>query len=148
MRDMVKTAEILLVEDSRIDILLTEEALRSAQISNNLHVVQNGERAMDFLYTRGSFSTAPRPDLVILDLNLPLKDGRSVLAEIKKDPNLRQIPVVMMSSSQSREDIKSTYDLHVNCFVSKPVDADKFQDLIRTLSHFWLTVATRSADTD
>jgi len=132
--------EILLVEDSLGDIRLMREALRDARVSNRLHVVENGSDAMDFLRCRGRFSGASRPDLILLDLNLPRKDGREVLAEIKADEDLRLIPVIILTTSASEADILTSYDLHANCYLVKPVDIDRFFDLVRSLHGFWLTV--------
>ncbi len=136
-----KSVEILLVEDSVIDIKLTQEALLEGKIKNNLHVVRDGEDAMLFLRRMGKYSDAPRPDLVLLDLNLPRKDGREVLAEMKDDVDLKSIPVVVLSTSKADEDILVTYDLHVNCYVTKPIDVHQFLEVIRSISEFWLTLA-------
>ena len=140
MRHDGKPVEILLVEDSPIDIKLTEEALLEGKVKNNLHVVMDGEAAMDFLYRRGKFANSPRPDLILLDLNLPKKDGREVLTEIKLDASLRRIPIVVLTTSRAEEDIVKTYDLHVNCYISKPVDMHQFLEIIKSISNFWLTV--------
>ena len=138
-----RLVEILLVEDSPIDIKLTEEALLEGKVKNNLHVVQDGEDAMDFLRKKGKYNQAPTPDLVLLDLNLPRKDGREVLAEMKSDLVLRRIPVVILTTSRAEEDIIKTYDLHVNCYVTKPVDMNQFLEVIKSISNFWLTVVVQ-----
>jgi len=128
---------ILLVEDSPADIRLTEEALRDSPIVDTLHVARDGEEAMDFLHQRGAHSGAPRPDLVLLDLNLPRKDGREVLEELKGDPEMRRIPIVVLTTSASEADILRSYDLHVNSFVTKPVDLDEFSNVVHSIQGFW-----------
>jgi CheY-like chemotaxis protein len=133
--------EILLVEDNPADVLLMEEALHDAGSSNNLHVVCDGEEAMAYLRGQGAYTTVPRPDLVMLDLNLPKKDGREVLKEIKEDRCLRHIPVIIISTSQSEEEILNSYRLHANCFISKPVDLNKFIEIVRAIDGFWFSVA-------
>jgi CheY-like chemotaxis protein len=135
-------AEILLVEDSPSDVLMTQEALSSAKVLNNLHVVEDGAAAMDFLRQKGKYATAPRPHLVLLDLNLPKKTGHEVLAEMKADDNLRSIPVVMLTTSKAEEDIARAYGLHANCVVTKPVDFGSFASAIRSIEKFWFTVVT------
>lgn len=132
--------EILLVEDNPGDVRLTQEALREAKVRNNLHVVQDGEAALNFLYRKDGFSNAPRPDIILLDLNLPKKNGQEVLAEIKADPCLRRIPVVILTTSKAEEDILKSYDLHANCYVTKPVDFEQFIRVIQSIQEFWLTV--------
>jgi chemotaxis family two-component system response regulator Rcp1 len=132
--------EILLVEDNPGDVRLTIEALKEGKVSNNLSVARDGVEALAFLRREGSFSQATRPDLVLLDLNLPRKDGREVLAEIKVDPLLRRIPVVVLTTSKAEEDILRTYDLHANCYITKPVDLDQFISVIRSIDDFWLSV--------
>ena len=119
--------EILLVEDNPGDVRLTKEALKDAKVINNLHVAGDGIEALDFLKRQGKYPGAIRPDLILLDLNLPRKDGREVLGEIKADPGLRQIPVVILTTSKAEEDILKTYDLHANCYITKPVDLEKFR---------------------
>jgi CheY-like chemotaxis protein len=143
-----KPIEILLVEDSPLDIKLTQEALIEGKVKNNLHIVMDGEDAMDFLHKTGKYHAAPRPDIILLDLNLPRKDGREVLAEMKSDPDLRRIPVVILTTSRAEEDIIKTYDLHVNCYVTKPVDMNQFLDAIKSISNFWLTVVALPPDSD
>lgn len=134
--------EILLVEDNPGDVRLTREALKEAKVRNRLSVAGDGVEAMAFLRREGTHSTAPRPDIVLLDLNLPRKDGRQVLAEAKADPELRRIPVVILTTSKAEEDILKTYDLHANCFITKPVDFDQFVKVVRSIEHFWLSIVT------
>jgi chemotaxis family two-component system response regulator Rcp1 len=140
MRQDLKCVEILLVEDNPVDVLVTKRALQGGNVCNNLHVVQDGEEAMDFLYQRGKYSNAPRPGLILLDLNLPKKSGREVLAEIKQDPGLLHIPVIVLTTSEADADILLSYSLHANCFITKPVDLDKFTDVVRSIEGFWFTV--------
>lgn len=132
--------EILLVEDSPSDTHLTLEALLNLKLRNKLHIVDDGEQALAFLHRQGAYSTAPRPDLILLDLNLPRKDGREVLAEIKADEALKTIPVVVMTSSREEQDLARVYDLHANCCVIKPMDFDKFLEAVRAIEMFWLSV--------
>lgn len=141
-----RAIEILLVEDSPFDIKLTQEALREGKVRNNLHIVTDGEQALDFLRRRGKFSNVPRPDLMLLDLNLPRKDGREVLAEVKSDPDLKRIPVVILTTSRAEQDIVKSYDLHVNCYITKPVDMNQFHDVIKSISYFWLTIVALPTD--
>jgi two-component system, chemotaxis family, response regulator Rcp1 len=129
---------VLLVEDSPGDVLLTKEAFLDGSHVPELHVVENGADALDFLMKKGKFTDAPRPDLILLDLNLPRVDGRQVLAEIKGDRALAMIPVIVLSTSQSQTDIASCYALHVNCFISKPVDFDHFSEIVHLIKNFWL----------
>jgi CheY-like chemotaxis protein len=132
--------EVLLVEDNPGDVRLTQEALKEAKVRNNLSVVGDGVEALEFLHREGPFSASPRPDIVLLDLNLPRKDGRQVLAEVKADPDLRRIPVVILTTSKAEEDILKTYDLHANCFVTKPVGFEQFIRVVQSIENFWLTV--------
>ncbi len=132
--------EILLVEDSPDDIVLTTEALKDGKVRNRLSVVEDGEDAMSFLRRKGTFAKAPRPDLILLDLNLPRKSGKEVLAEIKQDPQLKRIPVVIMTSSKEEKDVLEAYERHANCYVVKPVDLDQFLGVVRSIETFWLTV--------
>ena len=132
--------EILLVEDNPGDVELTREALNTAKVSNRLHVVDDGAEAVDFLFKRGRFADAPRPDIILLDLNLPKKDGRQVLSEIKAEPSLAQIPVVVLTTSQAEEDIVRAYQLHANCYISKPVDFNQFLRIVASIEEFWLSV--------
>ena len=135
-----KLIDILLVEDNPGDADLIMEVLEDSKIRNRLFVAEDGEEALNFLYKRGEFSDAPNPDLILLDLNLPRKDGREVLAEIKDDLNLRRIPVVVLTTSKAEEDIVKSYDLHANSYISKPVDIDQFIKVIRTFEDFWLDI--------
>ncbi len=138
--------EILLVEDNAGDVRLTKEALNTVKFSNKIHVVWNGEEAMAFLRREGEFSNAPRPDLILLDLNLPRKDGRDVLAEIKTDEDLKRIPVVILTTSSDEEDILKTYDLHANCYVTKPVDLEQFIKVLKAIDEFWLSIVKLPPD--
>lgn len=131
---------ILLVEDSPADVRLTQEVLRDAKIANELHVVGDGEAAMDFLRREGEYATRPRPDLVLLDLNLPRKDGREVLAELKEDPDLHTIPVIVLTTSSAERDVLRSYELSVNCYITKPIDLDEFIRVVRSIECFWLSV--------
>ena len=132
--------ELLLVEDNPADVRLTIEALKEGKVANRLTVVDDGVKAMEYLYRQGAYADAVRPDLILLDLNLPRKDGREVLAEVKADPALRQIPVVVLTTSQAEEDVLRAYDLHCNCYIYKPVDFEQFMKVVRTIEDFWLTV--------
>jgi chemotaxis family two-component system response regulator Rcp1 len=135
-----RAIEILLVEDNPGDVRLIQEALRDGKVWNNPHVVSDGEAALDFVYRRGPYADKPRPDLVLLDLNLPKKDGREVLAQIKSDPDLRRIPVVVLTTSKEEEDVLRAYNLAANCYVAKPVEFDEFMKVIRMIEDFWLTI--------
>jgi CheY-like chemotaxis protein len=130
--------QILLVEDNAADVRLTREALRDAKVLNTLHVVRDGVEAMDFVKGRGEFVGAPRPDLIILDLNLPRKDGKEVLGELKADPDLRAIPVAVLTTSSTEIDILQSYDLGANCYLTKPVDLEQFLRVVQTFEEFWL----------
>jgi chemotaxis family two-component system response regulator Rcp1 len=132
--------EILLVEDNPGDVRLTQEALREGKLSNNLQVARDGVEALQFLRREDPHTDAVRPDLILLDLNLPKKDGREVLAEIKQDPELRRIPVVILTTSQAEQDIIQSYDLYANCYIAKPVDLDSFIRVVKSIDSFWLTV--------
>jgi CheY-like chemotaxis protein len=132
--------DVLLVEDDQGDILMTREAFEHYKIRNTLHVVTDGEQALQFLHRTGDFSEAPRPGLILLDLNLPRRDGLEVLAELKEDPELRVIPVVILTTSQAEEDILRSYSLHANAYVSKPVDFERFMEVIRQIDSFFVTV--------
>ena len=134
--------EILLVEDNPGDYRLTQEALREGKVYNNLHWAQDGVEALEFLHQRGKYAGVPRPDIVLLDLNLPKKDGREVLSEMKGDAALRTIPVVILTTSQAEEDVVRSYDLHANCYVTKPVDLEKFIVVVQSIDRFSLTVVT------
>jgi CheY-like chemotaxis protein len=132
--------DVLLVEDDPGDVLMTREAFEHHKIRNQLHVVNDGEQAMQFLRQLGEYASAPRPGLILLDLNLPRRDGLEVLAELKADPGLRVIPVVILTTSQADEDILRSYALHANAYVSKPVDFERFMDVIRQIDNFFVTV--------
>jgi chemotaxis family two-component system response regulator Rcp1 len=134
--------EILLVEDNPGDVRLTREALKDAKVWTSLHVVEDGVAALDFLHRRGEYADAVRPDLVLLDLNLPRKDGREVLAAIKSENALKAIPVVILTTSQAEEDVVKAYNLNANCFITKPVDFEKFVNIVRAIEEFWLTIVT------
>ena len=135
-----KPIEILLVEDNPGDVRLTVEALKDAKVINHLSVAKDGVEALSLLRRQGSYAHAPRPDLILLDLNLPLKDGREVLAEIKTDDELKRIPVVILTTSKSEEDILKTYNLHANCYITKPVDLEQFVTVVKSIEDFWFTV--------
>lgn len=135
-----RAIEILLVEDNPGDVRLIQEALRDGKVWNNPHVVTDGEAALDYVYRRGAFTDAPRPDMVLLDLNLPKKDGREVLATIKSDPDLKRIPVVILTTSKEEEDVLRAYNLAANCYVTKPVEFDQFMKVIQMIEEFWLTI--------
>jgi CheY-like chemotaxis protein len=137
-----RPVEILLVEDNPGDERLTREALKEGKVYSNLHWVKDGVDAMEFLRRQGRHSGAPRPDIILLDLNLPKKDGREVLQDIKNDPELKRIPVVVLTTSKAEEDVLRTYNLHANCYVTKPVDLEKFIVVVKSIDVFWLTVVT------
>jgi CheY-like chemotaxis protein len=134
--------EILLVEDNPGDERLTREALKEGKVYSNLHWAKDGVEALEFLRRQGRFRDAPRPDIILLDLNLPKKDGREVLSEIKADDALKQIPVVVLTTSKAEEDVVRSYQLHANCYVTKPVDLEKFIVVVQSIDRFWLTVVT------
>lgn len=138
----MRLVEILLVEDNPGDARLATEALKDAKVKNNLHWVKDGVEAMAFLRREGKYADAPHPDVILLDLNLPRKDGREVLAEIKQDEGLRRIPVVILTVSNAEEDIIKTYNLHANCYIRKPVDLDQFIEVVKSIDYFWLTIVT------
>ena len=135
-----RSIEILLVEDNPGDVRLTQEALKEGKVLNHLSVVRDGEEAMQFLRREAPHADAPRPDVVLLDLNLPRKDGREVLADIKADPDLRRIPVVILTTSNHEHDILKAYDLAANCYITKPVDLAQFIHVVRSVGDFWLTI--------
>ncbi len=137
---MLDEIQILLVEDNPGDVRLTKEALRGAKVANELHVVGDGEEAIEFMRQRGRHRDAPQPDIVLLDLNLPRIDGVEVLADIKSDPELAKIPIIVLTSSSAEADIQRAYELHANCFISKPVDFTEFIDAVRSLEGFWLKI--------
>ena len=132
--------DILLVEDNPGDARLAVEALKESKLKNNMFVVNDGEEAMDFLRKNGKYEKVPRPDLILLDLNLPKKDGREVLEEIKTDPDLKRIPVVILTISKAEEDILTSYNLHANCFITKPIDLHQFMKVVKSIEDFWLTI--------
>jgi CheY-like chemotaxis protein len=140
--EMGRTIEILLVEDSPSDAELTKEALHEGHVINNLQVVTDGEQALAFLRREGRYQSAPRPDLILLDLNLPKKDGREVLAEIKSDPSLKRIPVVVLTTSQEESDIMAAYGFNANCYITKPVDLEQFIHVVQSVDNFWLNIVT------
>jgi CheY-like chemotaxis protein len=137
---LVKPIEILLVEDNPGDADLAREALEGSKLHNALHVVGDGVEALDFLRQRGKHARATRPDLILLDLNLPKKDGREVLAEIKGDADLKRIPVVILTISKDEEDILRSYNLHANCYITKPIDLSQFLKVVKSIEDFWLTI--------
>ena len=140
-RSAVQRIQILLIEDDPDDVLLTTEVLGEAAIPSDLHVATDGEEAMDFLHRRGRFVDVPRPDLVLLDLNLPKKDGRQILTEIKADPELRRIPVIVLTTSAAERDVLHAYDMHVNAYVRKPVGYVALLDVVRSIKDFWIGAA-------
>ena len=135
-----KPVEILLVEDNPADVRLTQEALKNGKVLNKLSVVGDGVEALSFLNRKGKYADAPRPGLILLDLNLPKKKGCEVLEEIKKDPSLRRIPVVVLSISNNEQDIIKSYNRHANCYITKPVDLDQFVNVVKSIEDFWLTI--------
>lgn len=137
---VVKTIQILMVEDNPDDVALTREALKDAKVHCDLHVVEDGVEAMAFLRREGRYNQVCRPDIILLDLNLPRKDGREVLVEVKTDENLRRIPVVILTTSSAEEDIVKAYNHHVNCYITKPVDFGQFLKVVRSIDDFWFTV--------
>jgi CheY-like chemotaxis protein len=137
-----RPVEILLVEDNPGDERLTREALKEGKVYSNLHWVKDGVEAMEFLRREGRYKDVPRPDIILLDLNLPKKDGREVLQDIKNDDELKRIPVVVLTTSKAEEDVLRTYNLHANCYVTKPVDLEKFIVVVKSIDVFWLTVVT------
>ena len=141
-----RPVEILLVEDSPGDVRLVKEALKSAEVANRLHVVSDGLDAMAFLHRQGKYDSAVRPDLILLDLNLPKKNGRETLAEIKQDPHLRRIPVVIFTISKAEDDIIGAYELNANCYITKPVDFEQFMAVIKSIESFWLTTVRLPSD--
>jgi chemotaxis family two-component system response regulator Rcp1 len=135
-----ESIEILMVEDNAKDARLAEEILRDSKIHNNLYHVKDGVEAMQFLHRQGAYTHAPHPDLILLDLNLPRKDGREVLAEIKEDPELRLVPVVVLTTSEAERDLVRTYDLHANAYVVKPIDLDRFIEVVQAIEDFWFAI--------
>lgn len=137
---MSRQVEILLVEDNPGDVRLTKEALKEGRVSNNLSIVGNGIEALAFLRQEEEYASSPRPDLILLDLNLPMKSGHEVLRELKTDPAIKHIPVVVLTTSSAEQDILSTYDLHANCYITKPIDFDQFIRVIQSIESFWLSI--------
>ena len=135
-----RPVEIFLVEDNPGDVRLTRETLKDSKLLNHMSVVGNGVEAMAFLRREGKYANAAHPDLILLDLNLPMKDGREVLSEIKSDEHLRRIPVVVLTTSSAEQDIIKTYDLHANCYITKPVDLEQFSAVVKAIEEFWLTI--------
>ena len=135
-----QSVDILLVEDNPGDVRLIQEALQDGKLLNRIATVSDGQKALAYLRKQGSYARATRPDLILLDLNIPRKDGREVLAEIKTDPHLRSIPVVIVTSSQAEEDILRSYNTHANCYVAKPVDLEKFVAVVKAIEEFWVTI--------
>ncbi len=133
---------ILMVEDNPGDVKLTEIALQKGRILNKMYIAEDGEEAMIFLHNQGKWVDAPKPDLILLDLNLPRKNGLEVLKEIKSDNELKRIPVIILTTSKAEEDIVKSYDNHANCFISKPVDVNQFIDIVRTIHDFWITIVS------
>ncbi len=140
--DLVRSIEILLVEDNPGDIRLAREALRDSKLINRIYEVRDGLAALAFLRRQGSYADVVRPDLILLDLNLPKKNGREVLAEIKEDPRLKHIPVVVLTSSRAEEDVLRSYNLHANCYISKPVDLARFMEVVKSVENFWASIVT------
>ncbi len=140
MNNSMKVIDILLVEDNPGDVRLAEEALKESKVRNKLFIVEDGVEAMAFLRNQGRYADAPRPDLILLDLNLPRKSGREVLTELKTDENLRRIPVVVLTVSKAEEDIIKCYDDHANCYITKPLDFTQFMDVTKSIEEFWLTI--------
>lgn len=136
----IKPVEILLVEDSPADIRLTQEALKGSKIRNHLHIVTDGEEAMDFLQGRGNYAGMPRPDIILLDLNLPRKNGHEVLKEIKEDSEMRRIPVVILTTSDDEHDVLKSYDLYANCYITKPLSLERFGYIVQHIEDFWLSI--------
>ncbi len=138
----LKSIDILLVEDSLGDAELAKEALEESKLKNTLYIVEDGQEALDFLYKKGKYENVPRPDLMLLDLNMPKVDGREVLKIVKNDEHLRSIPVVILTTSRAEEDIIKSYNLHANCYISKPLNLDKFLEVVNAIESFWLSIVT------
>ncbi len=139
-KNMVRSVDILLIEDNPGDVDLTRDAFEESKMNNSLYVVEDGEEAIEFLYKKGKYSDAPRPELIILDLNLPKKDGREVLEEIKVDDNLKRIPIVILTTSKAEEDVLKTYNLHANCYITKPLDFEQFLQVVKSIENFWMSI--------
>jgi two-component system, chemotaxis family, response regulator Rcp1 len=140
LQPKAQTFEVLLVEDNPGDVLLTKEAFREGRFSHRLSTVENGEEAIQFLRRQGKYQAAPRPDLILLDLNLPKMDGRELLGEIKQDDHLRDIPVIVLTTSDARQDVLKAYKLHANCYLTKPIQMEDFLQKVRSVQDFWLSV--------
>ncbi len=136
----VQPMEILLVEDNPVDVTIIRDALNAGKVRSNVHVAENGDEAMEFLHKKGKYSSVPTPEIIILDLNLPRKDGREILAEVKANPSLRRIPVIVLTVSEDEQDIWRSYDLQANCFITKPADAEQFTKALERLGDFWFSV--------
>lgn len=141
-----RVISILLVEDNPGDVRLTKEALKEGKVLNNLNVAVDGIDALEYLRREGKYADAAKPDLILLDLNMPRKDGREVLAEVKADPELRSIPIVVLTTSKAEEDVFKTYNLHANCYITKPVDLDQFIKVIKSINSFWLEIVLLPSD--
>ena len=140
MTQDIRLAEILLVEDNEGDIELTREAFEDAKFRNNLHIAEDGDKALDFLFKRNGYESATTPDIILLDLNLPSTDGREVLETIKADAKLKRIPVIVLTSSKADKDVVESYELHANCYIVKPVNAVKFMEVVRSVENFWVDI--------
>ncbi len=145
MSKSTRLAEILLVEDNEGDIELTKEAFEDARFRNNLHIAEDGDEALDYLFHRNGYENSIIPDIILLDLNLPSTDGKEVLETIKKDPRLKRIPVIVLTNSQADKDILQSYDLHANCYIVKPVSAVKFMAVVRSVENFWVDIVCSSS---
>ncbi|MBU1368035.1 MAG: response regulator [Bacteroidetes bacterium] len=140
--EKLKSIDILLAEDSPGDADLAKEALEESKLKNRLYTVVDGQEALDFLYKKGKYIDVPRPDLILLDLNMPKVDGREVLKIVKEDENLRSIPIVVLTTSRAEEDILKSYNLHANCYISKPLNLDKFIEVVNSIENFWISIVT------
>jgi len=136
----MKPIEILLIEDNPGDVLLTQTAFKDGRVMNRLNIVRDGEEALHYLKHQGKYVDSPEPGIILLDLNLPKKDGRQVLKEIKEDERLKKIPVIILTTSESEEDVLQAYENHANCYIRKPVDLDRFMEIVRKIEDFWLSV--------
>lgn len=145
-QETLRPVEILLVEDNPGDVRLMQEVFRECKVHNNIHIVHDGVEALAFLRNEGKYTNVPRPDLILLDLNLPKKDGREVLSDIKKDNNLKRIPVVILTVSNAEQDILKAYDLSANCYIRKPVNLDQFISVVKSIENFWLSVVMLPKD--